>query len=123
MNDWADLAAQWGIEAGYFDVRGQRRDADGEAVRRVVEALLYRLREGCRWRALPHDFPPYDTVHDHWQRWKKRGVWQEAVLVLNTRCREEKLGRGRRAPRHAILDSQSVKTTESGTSLPTPADF
>ena len=53
-------------------------------------------------------------MYDHWRRWKKRGVWQEAVLALNTRWREAKLGRGRRAPRHAILDSQSVKTAAEG---------
>ena len=63
--------------------------------RRVVEAILYRLREACRWRALPHDFPPWDTVYDHWRRWQKRGVWPQAVRVLNTRWREAKLGRGR----------------------------
>lgn len=82
--------------------------------RRVVEAILYRLREGCRWRALPHDFPPYTAVFDHWRRWKKRGVWQEAVAALGVRWREVALGRGRRAPRHAILDSQSVKTAAEG---------
>ncbi len=53
-------------------------------------------------------------MHDHWQKWKKRGGWQQAVLVLNARWREIKLGRGRRAPRHAILDSQSVKTAPKG---------
>lgn len=67
--------------------------------RRVVEACLYRLREGCRWRALPHDFPPYDTVFDHWQRWQERGVWQEAVAVLGTRWREVEVRRARRATR------------------------
>ena len=46
--------------------------------------------------------------------WRKRGVWQEAVLVLNTRHREEELGRSRRSPRHAILDSQSIKTAAEG---------
>jgi transposase len=53
-------------------------------------------------------------VYDHWRRWQKRGVWQEAVLILNTRWREVELGRARRAPRHAILDSQSVKTAAEG---------
>ena len=75
---------------------------------------MYRLREGCRWRALPHDFPPWDTVYDHWRRWQARGVWQEAVLVLGTRWREVSLGRTRRAPRQAILDGQSVKTAAEG---------
>ena len=111
----SDLSdAQWEKIEGFFarpDPRGAR---EKYPKRRVVEAILYRLREGCRWRALPHDFPPYDTVHDHWQRWQQRGVWQEAVLVLNTRWREVSLGRGRRAPRHAILDSQSVKTAAEG---------
>ena len=105
---------QWAKIEKFFarpDPRGAR---EKYPKRRMVEACLYRLREGCRWRALPHDFPPYDTVHDHFVRWQERGVWQEAVLVLNTRWREAELGRGRRAPRHAILDSQSVKTAAEG---------
>ena len=105
---------QWALIGSFFarpDPRGAQPKYER---RRVLEAILYRLREGCRWRALPKDFPPYDTVHDHWQKWQKRGVWQEAVLVLNTRWREQKLGRGRRAPRHAILDSQSIKTAAEG---------
>ena len=111
----SDLSdAQWEKIAPFFarpDPRGAR---EKHPKRRVVEAILYRLREGCRWRALPHDFPPYDTVHDHFQRWQERGVWQEVVIVLGTRWREQTLGRGRRAPRHAILDSQSVKTAAEG---------
>ena len=111
----SDLSdAQWEKVAPFFarpDPRGAR---EKHPKRRVVEAILYRLREGCRWRALPHDFPPYDTVHDHFSRWQARGVWQEAVLVLGTRWREVSLGRARRAPRHAILDSQSVKSAAAG---------
>ena len=53
-------------------------------------------------------------MFDHWQRWQERGVWQEAVAVLGTRWREQELGRARRAPRHAILDSQSVKSAAEG---------
>ncbi len=37
-----------------------------------MEAYLYRLREGYRWRALPHDFPGWSTVADPLRRWKKR---------------------------------------------------
>lgn len=93
------------------DPRGARTKHDKK---RTVEAILYRLREGCRWRALPHDFPPWSTVASHFRLWRKRGVWQEAVLVLGTRWREVTLGRARRAARHAILDSQSVKTAAEG---------
>ena len=65
----------------------------GNPKRRVVEAVLHRLREGCRWRALPHDFPPWDTMYDHWRRWRKSSVWPQAVAVLGTRWREVALGR------------------------------
>ena len=64
--------------------------------RQVVETIVYRLRGGCRWWVLPHDFPPWDTVYDHWRRWQKRGLWQGAVAVLGIRWREV-------APRHAIV--------------------
>ena len=111
----SDLSdAQWQKIEPFFarpDPRGAR---PRYSTRRVVEAILYRVREGCRWRALPHDFPPWDTVYDHWRRRQKRGVWQQAVLVLGTRWREVSLGRARRAPRHAILDRQSVKTAVEG---------
>ena len=111
----SDLSAgQWERIALFFerpDPRGARPKHDKK---RLVEAIFYRLREGCRWRALPHDFPPWSTVASHFRLWRRRGVWQEAVLVLGTRWREVALGRTRRAPRHAILDSQSVKSAAEG---------
>lgn len=111
----SDLSeAQWALAERLFarsDPRGQR---ERHPKRRVVEAVLYVLREGCRWRALPHDFPPWATVYDHFRRWQGRGVWQQAVVVLNLAWRQRKLGRARRQPRHAILDSQSVKTAAEG---------
>jgi transposase len=65
-------------------------------------------RPAARFSALGH------PVYDHWRSWKKRGICQEAVLVLNTRWREVSLGRSRRAARHAILERQSVKTAAEG---------
>lgn len=105
---------QWSLIEPFFAQLDPRGGKPKYKRRRVVEAILYRLREGCRWRALPHDFSPYDSVHDHWQGWQKRGVWQQTVPVLNVRWRETKLERSRRAPRHAILDSQSIKTAAEG---------
>ena len=99
----SDLSdAQWEKVALFFERPDPRGAREKYAKRRVVEAILYRLREGCRWRALPHDFAPYDTVHDHWQRWKKRGVWPEAVLGLQHPLAREEAGPGspRAAPRH-----------------------
>ena len=105
---------QWQKLAVFFERPDPRGARSKYPKRRVVEAVLYRLREGCRWRALPRDFPPWDTVYDHWRRWQARGVWPQAVAVLGTRWREVTLGRARRAPRHAILDSQAVKTAAEG---------
>ena len=105
---------QWAKLAPFFERPDPRGARPKHPKKRTVEAILYRLREGCRWRALPHDFPPWSTVASHFRLWRKRGVWQQAVAVLGTRWREITLGRARRAPRHAILDSQSVKTAAEG---------
>lgn len=111
----SDLSeAQWALAERFFtrsDPRGQR---ERHPERRVLEAILYVLREGCRRRALPHDFPPWATVYDHFRRWQQRGVWPEAVVVLNLAWRPGKLGRARRQPRPAILDSQSAKSAAEG---------
>jgi len=98
--------APWALAEKLFvrpDPRGQR---ERHAKRRVVEAILYVLREGCRWRALPHDFPPWATLYDHFRRWRRRAVWAEAVRVLNPAWRQRALGRARRAPRRAILEAR-----------------
>jgi transposase len=45
--------------------------------REIVNAIRYVLRSGCSWRALPHDFPPYTTVHDYFSAWQKSGLWEK----------------------------------------------
>ena len=115
MNYLSDLSdRQWQRLEKFFERPDPRGARSKYPRRRVVEAVLYRLREGCRWRALSHDFPPWDTVYDHWRRWQARGIWPQAVAVLGTRWREVTLGRVRRLPHHAILDSQAVKTVAEG---------
>jgi putative transposase len=80
--------------------------------RQVINAILYVNRTGCQWRQLPRDFPNWRTVYDlfwHWQLW---GLWQELHDTLREQVRR---AAGRKAkPSAAILDSQSVKTTEVG---------
>lgn len=84
----SDLSAeQWTLIESFFERPDPRGAKPVHERKRMVEACLYRLREGCRWRALPKDFPGWSTVADHWRRWKARGVWAQAVLVLNTRYR------------------------------------
>ena len=81
-------------------------------LREIVNAVFYVVRTGCQWRMLPHDFPKWQTVYYHFRQWRLRGVWESIHEVLRTRVRESE---GREAsPSAAVIDSQSVKTTEAG---------
>lgn len=85
-------------------------------LREVVNALLYQARTGCSYRALPHEFPPWAVVWDHFRRWRDNGALEQLHSALRTQDRHL-AGRPVApsvAPSAAILDSQSVKTTEKG---------
>jgi putative transposase len=88
---------------------GRPRGAD---LRTVLNAILYLLRTGCQWRMLPKDFPPRSTVYGYIRRFWQLGIWTRIWMTLMMAAREQA---GREAsPSAAIIDSQSVKTTESG---------
>jgi transposase len=91
------------------DGRGRPREV---ALREVVNAILYVLHEGCRWRALPHDFPPWPTVYWYFAKWTDDGTLVRIQDILRRRVREA-VGR-HPDPSAVIIDSQSVKTTEKG---------
>jgi putative transposase len=80
-------------------------------MREVFNATFYLLRSGCAWRMLPHDLPPWQTVYGYFRDWRRDGAWE----TMNDALREAvRLEAGREAqPSAAIIDSQSVKTTES----------
>lgn len=81
-------------------------------LREVLNALLYLLRTGCPWRLLPREFPPKSTVYGYFRRFWEEGVWSRIQSVLLMAAREQA---GREAsPTAAIIDSQSVKTSEAG---------
>ncbi len=82
------------------------------ARREIIDAMLYVLRNGVAWRALPHDLPPWQTVYDYFRRWRRDGTWEAINAALRERLR---VTAGRQpTPSAAILDSQSAKTTEKG---------
>jgi len=78
----------------------------------IVNAIFYILQAGCSWRLLPHDFPPWQTVYSHFRDWQNLGIWEKVNEKLRKLWRI-KVGRNEH-PSAAIVDSQSVKTTEKG---------
>ena len=76
--------------------------------RSLVEAVLYLVDNGCKWRALPHDYPNWSTVKSFYYRAIESGLWEKVMdfLVRETR---KKAGRSE-TPSYTLIDSQSSKT-------------
>lgn len=81
-------------------------------MRRVVDAIFYVIRTGCQWDNLPSEYPNHNSVYYHFRKWSQDGTWQRVNEVL----RQQERQRQQRDPEPsaAIIDSQSVKTTEAG---------
>src|SRR3954447_22389419 len=109
----SDLSdAEWAILGPLITPGKQAGHPQVLELRRIVEAVFYLLRAGCQWRALPHDFPPWAAVFYHYAKWRRQGTWERINAALRERHR---LAIGRQAqPSAAIIDSQSVRTTEAG---------
>ncbi|HEX4204343.1 MAG TPA: transposase [Ktedonobacteraceae bacterium] len=79
------------------------------ARRSLVDAIVYVRRRGCPWRALPHDFPAWQTVSHSFRTWRREGVWDRVLTALRMQVR---IKQGREAePSAANTLSQSIKTS------------
>jgi len=82
------------------------------AWREILNAIFYIVRSGCAWRLLPHDFPPWKTIHHCFRTWCKDGTWEGMHAALRKRLQ----ARIKRDPEPSagVVDSQSVKSTGVG---------
>ncbi len=84
------------------------------AYREVLNGIFYWLKNNCPWRNLPHDLPPWSLVHYYYHEWRTNGLWKSIHDEIVEQVRE---ANGREAcPSAGVIDSQSVKTTETAPS-------
>jgi putative transposase len=81
-------------------------------LREILDAIFYIVRSGCAWRLLPHDFPPWKTIHHYFRRWRLDGTFERMHAALRTRVRV-RMNRDPQ-PSAGVVDSQSVKSTGVG---------
>lgn len=105
--------AEWAVLEPLLPPRPRRGRPPRWSYREIVEALLYLLRGGLPWRMLPPGvFPPMTTVQHYFYRWRDMGLWPAINHALLMTAREASSREA--SPLVGIIDSQSVKTTESG---------
>jgi putative transposase len=81
-------------------------------LREVINGIFYILRGGCSWRMMPKDLPPWSTCYDYFRKWRHGGTWSKINDALRTQVRHR--DQRTKSPSLAIIDTQSVKTTEQG---------
>ncbi len=81
-------------------------------MREALNAMAYLNKTGCQWENLPGEFPNYQSVYYHYRKWCRQGIWEQVNRALTYEARHSQ-GRCPH-PSGAIIDSQSVKTTEVG---------
>jgi transposase len=107
--------AQWAVLAPLLPPPGNTTGRGGRPEkhprRLVLDAIFYLVRGGIAWAALPHDFPPHQTVYGLFGRWARHGVWQQIHDALRDLVRVHE-GRDP-LPTAAIIDSQSVRGADT----------
>ena len=100
--------SEWAGIEHFFERADPRGNKGYHEKRTIVNAIFYVTKGGIQWRMIPNDFPPWETVYDHFNRLCKRGIWEKVLDYLNELARKKQAREG--IPSYAIVDSQSVKT-------------
>jgi putative transposase len=103
--EWAQIETMLQQPAG----PGRKRTVN---LREIMDAIMYLNRTGCQWRMLPHDLPYWQHVAYYFYKWLTDGTIERINTRLGVQIRTT-LGRDP-DPSAAVIDSQSVKTTEEG---------
>ena len=103
---------QWRLSAKLFTKSEKRGREPIYDLRRILDGCFYVLRGRIPWRMMPHDLPPWRGVYDHFSLWRRMGKWEIITQVLREDYRKTRSRKPQ--PTAAIIDSQLVKTTESG---------
>jgi putative transposase len=102
---------EWLLIMDYFPTHRLGRPRKWE-MWQIIKAILYVVQAGCQWRMLPTNLPPWRTVYGYFWRWKRQGLWKRINEGLVKKIRT--LAGRHPKPSGAIIDSQSVKTSEGG---------
>src|ERR687894_1858638 len=108
--DLSDL--QWNRLRSYLPIPKPQGRPRTHSLRDVLDAIFYVLKSGCHWRLLPHDFPPWSTVYYHFRKLRLSGAWAFIYRALH-KAERKRVGKNP-GPSAALMDSQSVKSTEEG---------
>lgn len=99
---------QWALIRKYIPRAKRGGRPRKTPMRRVIDAIMYVVTHGCKWRGLPEGFPPWQSVYRYFKALEKRGRWRMIHYALYAKVREE--ADHPPAPSLLIIDSQSVKT-------------
>jgi putative transposase len=83
---------------------------DLPSTREIVNGICYAIRSGGAWKLLPHDLPPWRTVYHYFWSWRRQGIWAQIHDTVRQLVRQAAGREGQ--PSGAVLDSQSVRTSE-----------